>query len=104
MAEGHQRKSYLPLSIDIQQAVHGSVHKSARYLGWQAEGCGDGDEVGEQRAVVPAEVAIGAFLIFPGIAPVGTRADHGQRRVSDGRFVCRGFDQNLAMVSGAELA
>src|SRR5947207_3491265 len=49
-------------------------------------------------------MAIGAVLIFPGIAPVGASAQDNQRSVSDGGFVGGGIDQNAAIISGAEFA
>ena len=104
MAKGDQRKGHLALGIYIQQAVYRGVHKPADYLGGQAQGGGDGQQVGQQSAVVPAKMAIGAGLILPGIAPVGGGADDGERRVSDGRFAAGGLDQDAAIVSGAQLA
>src|SRR5437899_418819 len=93
MTQGHQREGHLTLGIYIEQAVYRRVHKTADYLGGQAQGGGDGQQVGQQRAVVPAEMAIGAGLIRPGIAPVGAGAADGDRRVDDRR---KGSDSSLA--------
>src|ERR1700682_60836 len=104
MAERHERESHLALRIYIEQAIHGVVYESAYYFCRQAQRGADGQKVGEQGAVVPAEVAVGTVLILPGVAPVGGGADDGQRSVSDGWFGSRGFDQDAAIVSGAQAA
>src|SRR3984893_14374600 len=104
MTQRHQRDGELAVGIDIQQAVSRRVHKPAHYLDRQAQGGGDGQEVGEHSAVVPAKMAVGAGLILPGIAPVGASADDGERRVSDGRFTAGRLDEYAAIVSGAQPA
>ena len=104
VAERHKRESYLALRIDVEQAIHRLVNESAHYFGGQAEGGADGQQVGEQGAVVPAEVAVGAVLILPGVAPVGGGADDGQRGVGDGGLGGGGIDQDAAIVSGAQPA
>ena len=103
-AERHKRKTHLALGIDVEQAIHGVVYESADYLGGQAQRSADGQEVGQQGAVVPAEVAVGAVLILPGVAPVGGGADDCQRGVGDGGLGGRGIDQDAAIVSGAKPA
>ena len=40
-------------------------------------------------------MAVGAVLIFPGIAPVGGGADDGQRTMRDIEIIGRGFDRTL---------
>ena len=65
---------------------------------------GDSQQVGEQSAVIPAEMAVGAVLILPGVAPVGGGADDGQRGVRDGRLAGGSLDQDAAKVSGAQAA
>ena len=75
VAERHQRESYFALRIDIEQAIHCVVNEAAHHFGSQAQRGADGQQVGEQGAIVPAEVAVGAVLILPCIAPVGAGAD-----------------------------
>src|SRR5205823_11030128 len=104
VADSRQRTRHLALSINIQQAVDGRVHKAAYNFRRKTQCSGDGQQAGEQGAVVPSEMAIGAVLIFPSIAPVGAGADDGQRRVSDGRFAAGGLGQNAAIISAAEFA
>src|SRR5438270_7574902 len=70
VADSRQRKRHLALSINIQQAVDGRVHKAAYNFRRKTQCSGDGQQAGEQGAVVPSEMAIGAVLIFPSIAPV----------------------------------
>ena len=103
-AQGDKRKNYLALGIHVEQAIHGVVYESADYLGGQAERSADGQEIGQQGAVVPAEVAVGAVLILPGVAPVGGGADDCQRSVGDGRLGGRGIDQDAAIVTGPQPA
>ena len=78
MTEGHQGKSYLALWVDVKEPIYGVVYESADYFGQQAQRGANGQQVGEQSAVVPAEVAVGAVLILPGVAPVSGGADDGQ--------------------------
>ena len=104
MAEGYEGKSHLALRIDVEQAIHGVIDESANHFGREAQGRADRQKVAEKGAVVPAEVAVGAVLILPGVAPVGGGADDGQWGVSDGGLRGRGFDQDAAIVSGAKLA
>ena len=49
-------------------------------------------------------MAVGAVLIFPGIAPVSTGAHDNQRGVSDGGFAGGGLNQNATEISGAQFA
>ena len=49
-------------------------------------------------------MAIGAVLIFPGIAPVGAGTNNRKRGVGDGGFFAGGFEQNVAIISGAQFA
>ena len=104
MAERHQGKSHLALSIDIEQGIDRVVHKTAHHFGRQTQRRGDGQQVGEQGAVVPAEMAVGAVLILPGVAPVRASADDGQRSLGDCGFGGGGLDQDAAIVSGAQFA
>src|SRR6202030_2320168 len=55
-------------------------------------------------AVVPAKMAVGAGLIFPGVAPVGASANDSERGVGDGRFAAGGFEEYAAIISGAQFA
>lgn len=104
MTERHQRESDFAQGIDIEQAVHCIVDETAYYFCRQTQGSGDRQQIGEQSAVIPAEMAVGAVLIFPGVAPVSGGAHDGQRSVSDGRLVGRSFSQDAAIVSGAQAA
>ena len=100
----HQGKSHLALDIDIEQSVNGIIHKTADNFGRQPQRRADRQQVGEQRAVVPAEVAIGAVLIFPGVPPVCSSADDGQRGMGDGGLGGGSGDQDAAIVPGAQFA
>src|SRR5262249_15043224 len=63
--------------IEIQQPVHLIVYKSHDDSGRQVKRGGSCEQVSQQRTVVPAEMAICARPIFPGITPVDCRADQG---------------------------
>src|ERR1700680_4800265 len=101
VAERHKREHDLALRIDIEERIYLVVHKTAYYLGGQTLRGADGQEVGEERAVVPTEVAVGAVLILPGIAPVSTGADDGERCVCAGGLVGGGLDPYNALIYGA---
>ena len=101
VSEGHKREGYFSLRIYIEQTVHGTVCKATDYFGRQAQGSSDGEQVSQQGAIVPSEVAVGAVLILPGVTPVCGGADDGQWGVSDGRLVGRGIDQDAAIVSSS---
>ncbi len=101
MTKDHERECHLALGIYIKQAVDAGVHEPAHHPRGQSEGRGNSEHVGEQRAVVPAEMAVGPRLILPGVAPVSAGANYGERRVSDGRFTARGFHQHAAIITGA---
>ncbi len=94
----------LSTGIDIQKAIDAGVHEAANHAGWQTQASGDGEQVGEQRAVVPAEMAVGAGLILPSVAPVGAGANDGERGMGDGGFATGRFQQRAAMVSGPKTA
>ncbi len=104
VTESYKGEGHFTLGIDIQQAVHVGVHEAAHDPGGQTQGGGDGEQVGEERPVVPAEMAVGAGLIFPGVAPVGAGANDGEWRVCDRRFPAGGFDEDAPIVSRAQPA
>src|SRR5205807_3804958 len=61
-------------------------------------------KIGQHSAVVPAEMAIGARLIFPSIAPVDAGAGNNYRRVSDGGLSRGRFNQHSAIIFDAQPA
>jgi len=104
VAEGYEGESHLTMGIDVQQAIDTGIHKAAHHTGRQTEGAGNGEQVGEQSAVVPAEMTVGAGLIFPGVAPVGAGANDTKRGVGDGGFTASGFEEDAAIISGSQAA
>ena len=104
MAEGDQGESHFTPGIHIQKSIDAAVEETAHHPGWQSQRGGDGQQVREQRAVVPAEMSIGAGLILPGVAPVSASANDGEWRMGDGGFAAGGFDEDAAIVSGAQQA
>ncbi len=104
MADWHQGECHFALRIEVEQAVHRVVDESANYLRGQSQRSANCQQVGEQRAIVPSEMAVGAVLILPCVAPVGGGADDGQRTVSDIEIIGSGVDEDTAIVSGAQFA
>ena len=47
-------------------------------------------------------MTVSASLIFPGVTPVGAGADDGERRVGDGGLTACSFEQDFAIISGAQ--
>src|SRR5205823_5108871 len=58
-----------------------------------------GQQIREQRAVVPTEVAIGARLVLPGVPPVRSSADDRRGRVSHCEFHSRRLSQVSAKIT-----
>ena len=104
VAEIYQGEGDFTLGINIQKAIDASIDEAANHPGWQTQGGGDGQLVREESAVVPAEMAIAAGLILPGVAPVDAGANDGEWRVGDGGFAGGGFDEDATIVSGAQSA
>src|SRR5580692_3003446 len=99
MAEGYHRKGYLAVRMDIQQPVHVCVHESADHLGRYAKSCADGQQIGQESAVIPAKVTISTGLIFPRIAPVRAGRNDGERGMDNCCFTRRSLTQCAAIVS-----
>src|SRR5713101_48912 len=102
VTESYKGEGHFTLGIDIQQAVHVGVHEAAHDLGGQTQGGGDGEQVGKERPVVPAEMTVSAGLIFPSVAPVGAGANDREWRVCDGRFAAGGFKEDAPKISRAQ--
>src|SRR5258708_17796638 len=83
VTESYKGEGHFTLGIDIQQMIHVGVDEAAYDLGRQTQGSGDGEKVGEHSPVVPAEVAVGARLILPRLAPVSACANHRERCAVD---------------------
>src|SRR5258708_30814578 len=83
VTESYKGEGHFTLGIDIQQMIYVGVDEAAYDLGRQTQGSGDGEKVGEHSPVVPAEVAVGARLILPGISPVSACAIHSEWCVFD---------------------
>src|SRR5256885_12071976 len=49
-------------------------------------------------------MSIGAGLILPGVAPVSASANDGEWRMGDGGFAASSFEEDAAIVSGAQQA
>jgi len=92
------------LGIKVQQAVDFCVHEAAHHLRRQPQSSGDSQQVGEHRAVVPAEMAVGAGLIFPSIPPVNAGTGYDNRRVNNGVIARSSFDEDASIISGAKPA
>src|SRR5258708_10071670 len=101
---GYKGEGYFRLGIDIQQMIHVGVDEAAYDRGRQTQGSGDGEKVGEHSPVVPAEVAVGARLILPGIAPVSACANDSEWCVCDSTFSACGFKQDTPIISRAQAA
>ena len=81
------------MGIDIEQLIHFRVDETGDHLGRKTQ-CGrNREQVREQRAVVPAEMAVGAALILPGVAPVCAGADDGHWRMRNRGLSTGGIDQ-----------
>jgi hypothetical protein len=104
MPYGSQRKRCFAPDIDSEQGVHLRIDEPADDLSREFCCSRGGQKIGQDGAVVPAEVAIRAGAIFPGVPPICTRTNDDYRRVCHGRMAARGIDDSLAVVSGAELA
>ncbi len=102
MAEGDKGEGHFALGIDVQQTIDAGVHEAAHHFGWQTEGGGDGEQVGEESAIVPPEMTVRAGLILPGIAPISAGANDDQRGVGDGGLAAGRFEQDAAIISGAQ--
>src|SRR4051812_42025199 len=103
MPDRDQRKCHLALGIDVEHPIYFGVHKAAHDSGRKIERCAHGQQVGEQCAVVPAKVAVGACLILPGVTPVGSSADDDNWSVQDRRLGSGRFDQHTAIVASTQL-
>src|SRR5207244_2432793 len=104
VAKGHERKDHLALRINVQQAIDLRILEAANDLCRQSQGCRDREKIGQHSAVVPAEMAIGARLIFPSIAPVDAGAGDNYRRVSNGGLIRGRFNWHSAIICNAQPA
>src|SRR5215211_7126841 len=103
-AQGHETHRCLSLAVDVEQGVDLVIGKSEHDPRGKSRIGGYRQKVGERGPRVPVDVAIGAGLIAPGVAPEGARPDGddgsgGNRRLLPGRR-----DDGRPVVSGAELA
>src|SRR5580704_15638069 len=99
MAEGYKRKCHLAVRIDIKQVIHIGIHESADHLGRHSKCRGVSQQIGYERAVVPAEMAIRTGLIFPRVAPVRAATNDGKRGMDNGWFARGSLSQYTAIVS-----
>jgi len=82
----YEAQGNLTPRIEIQQAVHLGVHEPEHDLGRQPRSCRNGQQICQQGAAVPTEMAIGAGLVFPGVSPIRSRADDRSGRSCHRRF------------------
>src|SRR5260370_24340191 len=101
-AESYEGESHFAQGIDIQKASDKAVHEAAYNLGRQTAGGGDGQQGGKQSAVVPAKMAAGSGLIFPGGATVGGGGKDSKAGVGGGGSAASGFVGDAAKISCAE--
>src|SRR5688500_4607750 len=65
--------------------------------------CGSrGQQIGEYGSIVPVTMAVGARLVFPGVAPKCRGADDHARRMRDRRFSAAGIHQDRAIIARAQ--
>src|SRR6266511_2718749 len=98
-----QLESDLARRIEPQQTVDLAVHESRQHARGEPEAAGDGEEVSEHRPGVPEEVAVGARLVLPGVAPVDPGEQDGRGAARD-RVVAGSRRERLANVAGAQAA
>src|SRR5213593_277197 len=98
-----QLESDLARRIEAQQTVRLAVHESRQHARSEPETAGDGEEVGEHRPGVPEEVAVGARLVLPGVAPVDPGEQDGRGAAREG-VVAGSRRERLANVAGAQAA
>src|SRR3989454_1651997 len=98
-----QLESDLARRIEAQQTVHLAVRESRQHARGEPEAAGDGEEVGEHRPGVPEEVAVGARLVLPGVAPVDPGEQDGRGAARE-RVVTGSRCERLAKVAGAQAA
>ena len=104
MPDRNQREYHLTFGVEAEQFINLRVDKPGQNLGRKIRGFGYRQKIGQDGAIIPAEVAIGAGAVFPGVAPVGAGANDDYRSVGDRWFAARGLDQRLPEVARPQLA
>src|SRR3989475_11700104 len=102
-ANHDQLERDLASRVEPQQTVDLAVHESRQHARGELEAAGDGEEVGEHRPGVPEEVAVGARLVLPGVAPVDPGEQDGRGAARE-RVVAGSRRERLANVAGAQAA
>src|SRR2546426_5371152 len=102
-ANHDQLERDLASRVEPQQTVDLAVHESRQHARGEAEAAGDGEEVGEHRPGVPEEVAVGARLVLPSVAPVDSGEQDGRGAARD-RVVARRRRERVANITGAQAA
>ena len=99
-----QRERYFAFCFEVEQTVHFRIQKTADYLRREAQGCAQGQQIGENGAVVPPKMPVGSRLILPSIAPISSGADYGNGGMRDRRLSATRVSQNLAIVPRAQFS
>ena len=102
--EREQAERHLALGVEVEQAVQLVVDEAEHDARGQIDGGGCCEEVGEQRAVVPEAVAVGARLVLPGVAPERARASDDDGGGGHRRLARRRRHHGRPVVAGAQAA
>ncbi len=104
MPNRNQRECHFTFGVEAEQLVDLRVDEPGHNPGRKFRGLRYRHKIGEDGAVVPSEMAIGAGAIFPRVAPVRSGTDDGDRSVGNRWIAARGFDQRLPKVTRPQLA
>src|SRR5215472_7535841 len=85
--------------VEIKQVIHSRVHEPQHDLGWLPGSPGNGQDVSQQGAVVPAKMAIRTRLVLPRVPPVRSSTDDGHGRMRHRRFHRCRLDQVSAKIA-----
>src|ERR1051325_445602 len=99
MPQRDHRECDLAVRIYVEQRVYLVIHKIRKNCRGQLQCGGHRLEVGENRTVVPAEMAIRTDSIFPRVAPIRPCADDHSRSMLEKRIGRRRMRQNTAVVA-----
>src|SRR5215217_7411561 len=103
-AQGHETHRCLSLAVDVEQGVDLVIGKSEHDPRGKSRIGGYRQQVGERGRRIPVDVAIGAGLVAPGVAPEGARPDRDEGSGSDRRLPPGCRDDGCPIVSRAQPA
>ena len=104
VSDRNNGERHFAIGVETQQGVYLRVDEPGDDVRGKFQRVCDCEQVGEDRAIVPAEMTISAGAVFPGVPPICARANDDDRGMGYGWVVGGSLNHNLAEITGAKLA